>query len=430
MAMYGSTLGATVRVAGMPATRRIAAVEQGPDGTWRVCGSGASDASGNATLMLQVSSQQSRVYALAVDEWGKAWAPSMTVAVGDTIRPSTFIGFLYRVTSAGQLPAAEPAWWSDAVQTPQPVGTAMLEAVRYYQPLAHGPIPLETSGLKLLDVFPGAALAFSSSRLLRGDYNGAALRVRRESDNTELDIGFVDGMLDETALLNFVGSGNGFVTKLYDQSGHGHHALQATVGKQPTIVQGGSIQRIGTAPAVRFNGSNSFLQVPALNLTATSQLSLWLAFRPLTTAMGIILESTVQFYGSTGTFMLDVSEVAAGAIGLGRRGSGSLPGGVHTAGRPGIPWSAVFAGVLDLAASGEETTVARVNGTTAGLSYSGQADTGLGPFGNHPLYIGMRAGTSYPYNGLLGEVVLHPGTAHAVTNALDLDLMAQHGVQP
>ena len=56
----------------------------------------------------------------------------------------------------------------------------------------------------LLDLFPNAAAAYSL-RKLRAAYSGAAVRVRRSSDNTEQDIGFTaQGELDTASLLSFV----------------------------------------------------------------------------------------------------------------------------------------------------------------------------------------------------------------------------------
>jgi hypothetical protein len=56
----------------------------------------------------------------------------------------------------------------------------------------------------LLDLFPGAAAAYSL-RKLRAAYSGSAVRVRRSSDNTEQDIGFTtQGELDTASLLSFV----------------------------------------------------------------------------------------------------------------------------------------------------------------------------------------------------------------------------------
>jgi hypothetical protein len=56
----------------------------------------------------------------------------------------------------------------------------------------------------LLDTYTGAAVAYSL-RQLRTAYTGAAIRVRRSSDNAEQDINFVGGDLDTQSLLDFVG---------------------------------------------------------------------------------------------------------------------------------------------------------------------------------------------------------------------------------
>jgi hypothetical protein len=92
----------------------------------------------------------------------------------------------------------------------------------------------------LLDLFPNAAVAYSL-RKLRTAYTGSAIRVRRSSDNTEQDIGFVGNNLDTASLLTFCGAGDGFVTTWYDQSTNVNDATQATVGRQPLIVSSGAI---------------------------------------------------------------------------------------------------------------------------------------------------------------------------------------------
>ena len=72
----------------------------------------------------------------------------------------------------------------------------------------------------LLDAYPNAKAAYSL-RKLSSTYTGSCIRVRRSSDNTEQDIGFVSNELDTTALLSFVGSNSGFITSWYNQKGTG-----------------------------------------------------------------------------------------------------------------------------------------------------------------------------------------------------------------
>jgi hypothetical protein len=76
------------------------------------------------------------------------------------------------------------------------------------------------------------------------------IKVRRSSDSTTSIIGFVSGVLDETSLLSFVGTGDGFVEIWYDQSGNGFNATQATLTKQPKIVSEGVVLKLNNKPAM------------------------------------------------------------------------------------------------------------------------------------------------------------------------------------
>ena len=119
--------------------------------------------------------------------------------------------------------------------------------------MSGGDIPL------LLDLYPGAAVAYSL-RKLRTAYIGNSIRVRRASDNTEQNIGFDSlGNLDTSALTAFCSGTNGFVTIWFDQSGNSQNVIQATAISQPQIVASGSVILEGGFPAVKFDGSNDFL---------------------------------------------------------------------------------------------------------------------------------------------------------------------------
>jgi hypothetical protein len=82
-----------------------------------------------------------------------------------------------------------------------------------------------------------------------------AVRVRRSSDNTESDIGFAGRGLDTAALLAFVGPGDGYVTKFYNQgSASSADLAQTDTTKQAKIVSAGSVLTSGGKPAVQFTG--------------------------------------------------------------------------------------------------------------------------------------------------------------------------------
>jgi len=108
-------------------------------------------------------------------------------------------------------------------------------------------VPEQVSSL-LLDTYP-AAVAWSL-RKLSGGYTGAAIRVRRSSDDTEQDIGFDGNDLDTTSLLSFVGAGNGLVTTIYDQAGAGFNFTQTNPVRQGRIVNSGVVNTLNGKPVI------------------------------------------------------------------------------------------------------------------------------------------------------------------------------------
>lgn len=135
-------LRATVRVQDLPASREVVAVERREDGDWRVCGSAKANSDGIANLVIE-GSKTSLIYAVAMDHWGEPFVASKAMAYGDIVRPSIFTGWMYRVTTPGVMPTEEPEWWDAMPEVPRPVGTALMQAERHYQPIAHGPVDIE-----------------------------------------------------------------------------------------------------------------------------------------------------------------------------------------------------------------------------------------------------------------------------------------------
>ena len=116
---------------------------------------------------------------------------------------------------------------------------------------------------KLLDTYTGAAAAFSV-RLLDKDYSGNCMRIRRDSDDSETDIGFDgSGDLDTSAIATHCGSANGYVVTWYDQAnvgGTANNATQSTGGDQPQIYNGSAVITTNGKPALNFDGSNDVLK--------------------------------------------------------------------------------------------------------------------------------------------------------------------------
>lgn len=138
----------------------------------------------------------------------------------------------------------------------------------------------------LLDTYTGASASYSL-RKMRVAYTGYAIRVRRSSDDTTLDIGFnSNGTLDTTSLLSFVGANDGYVSIWYDQSTNGKNATQTALVNQPQIVISGTLQTLNGKPSLFFDGASRYLDCGYLNgATKPSDYSTWISAK--FTAQGV-----------------------------------------------------------------------------------------------------------------------------------------------
>ncbi len=85
---------------------------------------------------------------------------------------------------------------------------------------------------KLVDI----SFAYSM-RILESDYEGPLVRLRRQSDNAEMDFGCTDtDIVDVAAINSWRGGANVFMVVWYDQSGLGRNAIQNTNANQPQFI--------------------------------------------------------------------------------------------------------------------------------------------------------------------------------------------------
>jgi hypothetical protein len=85
--------------------------------------------------------------------------------------------------------------------------------------------------------FPAGADALYSLRLIGPGYSGFCVEVLRASDNSTMNIGFVDGVIDIATALAFAGGSNLQIFTWYDQSGNANNATQSTsLTSQPILV--------------------------------------------------------------------------------------------------------------------------------------------------------------------------------------------------
>ena len=192
----------------------------------------------------------------------------------------------------------------------------------YFNNLGQGRIgwksPTSGGSTPLLDIYSGATAAYSL-RKLSSTYTGNAIRIRRSSDNTSLDIGFTaNGGLDTTSVLSFIAGGTAFVSIVYDQSGNGNHATQTTASSQPLLAVGGIIYTLNGKPIIRttlpgFSGVQIYFNTPISNLQP----------RPISIVQaGIIYQLASNIYGNV-TCTLGGSN--SGGLGGGRYIFGVTP---------------------------------------------------------------------------------------------------------
>jgi hypothetical protein len=146
-------------------------------------------------------------------------------------------------------------------------------------------------------------------RKLKKGYLGKAIRVRRSSDNKEEDIGFVGNNLDEYALRSFVGSGHGYVSIWYDQSGNEVDAAQTTINNQPRIVSSGTVVKSNSKPTLDFNIVDATSLVNSVSQAVPYSINMVARFVATSGVMmeGLPSSQRLQYSGGSKLIFYDVS---------------------------------------------------------------------------------------------------------------------------
>lgn len=156
-------------------------------------------------------------------------------------------------------------------QTDQTSNQSGIETNINSEYLIYQPTDAPTSGL--LATYTGAAAAYSVRQL--SDKAVIAMRIRRDSDDAETNIGFdSNGDLDTTAISDFCSTANGYVVEWADQSTNGNHASQSTSGSQPQIYNGTAVITENGKPALDFDGTSHVLSIgSSLGITGSQNRS-------------------------------------------------------------------------------------------------------------------------------------------------------------
>ena len=279
--------------------------------------------------------------------------------------------------------------------------------------LQSGGIPF----IGLLDDYPSAAVAYSV-RKLRSAYTGSAIRVRRSSDNTETDIGFSGENLDTSSLTSFCGSGNGFVTTWYDQSGNAKNAVQTTAANQPQIVSSGTIFTSGSKSAIQ-NSSTTGAKTNTIAFSSYSEIWLYAVVDvTATTTTQVIFESSPNFNDTSHTFLIVID-------------GGRLAG---------IARSTNYSGVSCPITTGRQLIAIKIKtNTTATLAFDIYINGALqtktidinnptASFSDQILCLLSRNGNSFGFTNKSQELIIFTGDQSANNSGISTNINTYYGI--
>ena len=186
------------------------------------------------------------------------------------------------------------------------------------------------------------------------------------------------------------------VGRILDKSGRNNHAYQSTSASRPILRK----NAVTGANYLEFDGADGSLQTNNIDFTATDKVSLFAGVRNLSDNPQIIAELSELTNLNDGSFFLVAGNYLS--IGYSSIGRGSAAISVEQAARSFTylaPDTAVLSVKHDI--SGDLSSMRR-NGV---IGTDGVGDKGAGNFGNYPLFIGRRGGTSIPFNGHLYSLI-------------------------
>lgn len=160
---------------------------------------------------------------------------------------------------------------------------------------------------------------------------------------------------------------------------------------------------------LKFDGIDDAMQTNSIDFTATDKVTVFAGVRKLSdAAAGSLVELGTG--AQNGSFQVAAPAGAAPNYQSFMRGTAN-----SFASSSGFasPVTTVIAALGDIAADGNTL---RANGAQVAQATT---DQGTGNFGNHPLYIGARAGTSLPFNGHLYSLIVRgaQSTAQQIIDA-------------
>ena len=150
-----------------------------------------------------------------------------------------------------------------------------------------------------------------------------------------------------------------------------------------------------------FDGVDDALQTANIDFTSTDKMTVWAGVTKLSDALaGVLVELSATANTNNGAFKVLAPEPPGANIAASSRGTATNAANQRAEISAAAPGSFVLSSASDIA--GDLVTL-RVNSIAAPKAVG---DQGAGNYGNYPLYIGARAGTSLYFNGRLYSLIV------------------------
>ena len=239
-----------------------------------------------------------------------------------------------------------------------------------------------------------------------------AYRVRESAGSTEQDIGFSGGAVDSSALASFVGSNSGYLRALYDQTGNGEDAYQATAANQPRLVNAGVADAMATP-----DGSSDSLKIDSLT-TGAAQVGIYMKFKmPTGSGVKILFEQSTNYNSNTQDFVVYYDGSLSNKLNVAMQNG---VGAIHQFSYAVTPGASVLLSLLlDRTQTGTGEALAWVNGSTVGGGFPGGTTEQTGVFSSYDCYLFARAGTSLYADGGLESLVTYNADTSAIRTAIE-----------
>lgn len=172
----------------------------------------------------------------------------------------------------------------------------------------------------------------------------------------------------------------------------GNHAFIATAASRPML-------RLNATTGAHYfetDGSDDWMQTNPIDFTATDKVSVFTGVRKLSdAATGIILELSIDRSANPGAFDVRAPDGVNEFTFLGKGSAATAPAQqvIFNGAQFAAPISAVLSFSGNISA---DLNTGRLNGIAAA---SATGDQGAGNYGNYPLYLFRRGGTTLPFNG-------------------------------